>query len=126
MSTNDLEVERLYFNLFPTKREEAFMRMLIIVVFEHIRALGRVSQTHLCNSVSKYYPYTEEDIMIALSALNNPSIFGVISRFELADRPNARVSKVTQLSVKNDKLSNYMDWYNYVSDQFTELKKIAT
>lgn len=126
MNTHAIEVERLYFNLFPTKREEAFMRMLIIVVFEHIRALGRVSQNHLCNSVSKYYPYTEEDIMIAISALNNPNIFGVIGRFKLENRPNARVSEVTQLSVKNDKLSNYMDWYNYVSNQFTELKKIAT
>lgn len=122
---NPVEVERLYFSLFPTKREEAFMRMLIIVVFEHIRALGRVSQTHLCNSVSRYYPYTEEDILIAVSALNNPSIFDVIGKFKLTGRKNARLDEVIQLSVKNNKLNDYLAWYNYVADKFTELKIIS-
>lgn len=101
------------------------MRMLLIVVFEHIRSLGRVSQNHLCNSISRYYPYSEEDILIAVSALNNPNIFGVISRFKLENRKNARLPEVIQLSVKNNKLSDYLVWYNYVVDQFTELKIIT-
>lgn len=125
MSETNIEIEKLYFNLFPTRKDEAYMRMLLVVVFEHIRANGKVSQSRLCYSVSQLYPYTEEDVMTAISALVNPLIFGVVARFDLSKHKNMRTPNVITLSVKNERMNEYMSWYNSVLDQYSELKKIS-
>lgn len=124
---NSESLERMYFLLFPTPKEDSFKRLLLLAAFQTIKELQRTTLYKLQCILSDRYSYSNEDVRIAVSVLSNPVMFNCVQRYNVPKKRDDAF-EVIQLTVKSN--TNLIDnWVTEVLEanpEFSNCLKVLT
>lgn len=97
------DAEKLYFNLFPTQREDNFKRVLLLTTYKVIDGNNNITLNKLKHHLHSHYRFSAEDVEIAVQALYLKSIFFSVGKFCVQPK-GQRTEEVIHLSVKSRRL----------------------